>query len=97
MCTVLRGALCADRRGNAAESSLGQASHAPSFLSECMNDRVKEARKWPQIALDGGFSNSHMQLVYLDFDAGQEEEAFAHPKIYLQTCVRTASRMCRGC
>ena len=65
------------RPGHATEASLGHAAHAaqhtPAPLSECMNDRVEVARKWLQIALDGGIHDAHLELSYLAFDTGQEE------------------------
>ena len=60
--TVLHLALSADRRGHATEASPGQASdagvcgapHTPSSLSEVMNGRAEEAKRWLRIALEGG-------------------------------------------
>ena len=56
-----------------------------------MNDRVEEARKWLQIALDGGLHHADLELAHLTFhDAGQEEVTLAHLKLYLESCVRVS-------
>jgi hypothetical protein len=83
--------------GHAAEASHGQASHTSSSLSECMNDRVEEARKWMQIALEGGLLSTHLQLSHLAFDTGREEESLAHLKLYLAWRVEGARGRCEGC
>jgi hypothetical protein len=102
MGTLLRLALRADRRGHAAEASLGQASdegvcgapHTPSSLSEVMNGRSEEAERSLRIALEGGLLFAHLQLARLDFDTGREEEALAHLKLYLAWCVEGARGKC---
>ena len=94
---VLRLTLRADRRGQA---SLGQASTAPHTLSslpECMEGRIQEADRWLRIALEGGKQNARLQLSYLAFDSGLEEEALAHLKLYLAKCVKQGRDECRGC
>ena len=91
-------AVSADCRGHATEASLGQASpHTPSSLSEGMKDRVEEARKWLQIALEGGVQDAHLQLAHVAFDTGQEEEALGHLMRYLAWCVEKGRNACRGC
>jgi hypothetical protein len=83
MGTVLRLALRADRRGPVALSS----------LSECMKGRVQEAEKWLQIVLDRG----GVQMSYLAFDTGQEEESLSHLKLYRKCCLEDGRDQCRGC
>jgi hypothetical protein len=105
MGTVLVIALRADRRGHAAEASLGQASdegvcgasHTPSSLSEGMNGRAEEAERWLHIALERGWLQTHLQLSRLYVDTGREEEALTHLQFYLLWCVERARGICEGC
>jgi hypothetical protein len=75
MGAVLCGAVRTDLQGNSAEAEAarGQVPEplSPSPLPEGMNDRVREAKRSLRIALDGGFSQAHLQLAYLAFDTGR--------------------------
>jgi tetratricopeptide (TPR) repeat protein len=99
MGAVLCRAVRSDLRENSAEAEPGQVPGplGPSSLPKGMNDRVQEAKRWLRIALDGGFPQAHLQLAYLAFDTGQEEEALAQLKLYLSWCVERGRGNCRGC
>ena len=107
MGVVLRLALRTDCRGHAAEASLGQASdeglcsicsatHTPSSLSEGMNGRAEEAERWLQIALEGGWLRTHLQLSHVAFDTGREEAVVDHLKLYFAWCVEGRVASARG-
>ena len=60
-------------------------------------DQVEEARKWLQIALEGGVQDAHLQLAHVAFDTGQEEEALGHLMRYLAWRVEQGRNACRTC
>ena len=58
---------------------------------------MREAEKWLQIALDGGFTGAGLHLAHLDFDLGQEDTAIAHLQDYLSSHLERGRTRCAGC
>jgi hypothetical protein len=88
----------ATRRGPAtgADQAPGPPSH--SSASACLDDdRVREAAKWLQAALDGGHDFARLHLAHLAFGAGQEDAALAHLKEHLSWRVQWGHDTCAGC
>jgi tetratricopeptide (TPR) repeat protein len=86
----------AARQGTATgadQASPGLHSHS----SACLNDRVREAAKWLQAALDGGRPFANLHLAHLTFIAGQEDAALAHLKEHLSWRVQRGRDTCAGC
>jgi tetratricopeptide (TPR) repeat protein len=65
--------------------------------SACLNDRVREAAKWLQAAVDGGRQFAKLHLAHLTFNAGQEDAALAHLKEHLSWRVQRGRDTCAGC
>jgi len=59
-----------------ADQAPGPHSHSSS-ASACLDDRVREAAKWLQAALDAGHPFANLHLAHLTFYAGQEDAALA--------------------
>jgi len=71
----------------------GAHSSAPAYLE----DRVREAEKWLQTALDGGDKSALLHLAHLAFDAGFKDTALDRLKDYLSTRVEAGRYVCDGC
>jgi tetratricopeptide (TPR) repeat protein len=71
--------------------------HSRSSASACLDDRVREASKWLQVALDGGLPFAKLHLAHLTFDAGQEDAALADLKEHLSWRVQRGRDTCAGC
>jgi tetratricopeptide (TPR) repeat protein len=97
MGVALRLHVRAVRKGPAAATSqaLGPRSH-PS-ASACLNDKVREAAKWLQAALDGGREFAQLHLAYITFEAGQDDAALVHLKEHLSWRVQRGRDTCAGC
>ena len=67
------------------------------LASARVDDRVREAEKWLQTALDGGHTAARLHLARLVFDAGPEDTALAHLQDYLSWCVARGRNRCAGC
>ena len=87
----------AGRQGpaTAADQAPGPRSH--SSASACLDDRVREAVKWLQAALDGGRPFAKLHLAHLALYAGQEDAALAHLKEHLSWRVQRGRDTCAGC
>ena len=84
----------AGRQGPATDQAPGSLSH--SSASACLNDRVREAAKWLQAAIDGGRPFAKLHLAHIT-DAGQEDAALAHLKEHLSWFVQRGRDTCAGC
>jgi len=87
----------AARRGPATDADEAPGPPIHSSASACLNDRVREAAKWLQAALDGGHPFANLHLAHLTFYAGQEDAALAHLKQHLSWCVQRGRGSCAGC
>ncbi len=67
--------------------------HSHSSASACLDDRVREAAKWLQAALDGGLPFAKLHLAHLT-DA--EDAALAHLKEHLSWRVQRGRDTCAG-
>jgi tetratricopeptide (TPR) repeat protein len=87
----------AGRQGPATGDYEAPGPHSHSSASACLNDRVREAAKWLQAALDGGHAFAKLHLARLTFDAGQDDAALAHLKEHLSWRVQRGRYTCGGC
>jgi hypothetical protein len=71
--------------------------HSHTSASACLDDRVREAAKWLQVAFDSGHKFAKLHLAHLTFDAGQEDAALAHLKEHLSWRVQRGRGTCAGC
>jgi hypothetical protein len=78
-----------------ADEAPGPPSH--SSASACLDDRVREASKWLQAALDGGRQFAKLHLAHLTFYADQEDAALAHLKEHLSWRMQRGRDTCAGC
>tara|TARA_X000000368_G_scaffold35230_1_gene25773 strand:- start:358 stop:1995 length:1638 start_codon:yes stop_codon:yes gene_type:complete len=69
----------------------------PVSVSACIDDAVREAEKWLQIALDFGYAPARLHLAHIAFDAGTEGRALQYLHDYLSWCVEHARNQCDGC
>ena len=86
-----------DRQGPATGADQAPGPHSHSWVSACLNDRVREAEKWLQAAFDGGRPFAKLHLSRLTFEAGQEDAALAHLKEHLSWRVQRGRDTCAGC
>ena len=68
-----------------------------SSASARLEDRVQEAATWLQAAGAAGLASARLQLAHLAFDAGFEDRALDHLKVYLSWRVARGRVMCAGC
>jgi hypothetical protein len=87
----------AARQGPVAGADKAPGPHSHSSASACLDDRVREAAKWLQAALDGGRPFANLHLAHLTFYAGQEDAALAHFKEHLSWRVQRGRDTCGGC
>ncbi len=87
----------AARKGPATGADQAPGPHSHSLASACLGDRVREAAKWLQAALDGGSLFAKLHLAHLTFIAGQEDAALAHLKENLSRRVQRGRDTCAGC
>jgi tetratricopeptide (TPR) repeat protein len=96
-----QGPATAGRQGPATGADQAPGPHSHSSASACLNDRVREAAKWLQAALDGGEGFAKLHLAHLTTgggeDAGQEDAALAHLKEHLSWRVQRGRDTCAGC
>ena len=95
MGVALRLLVRASVRGRAAGAFESPGSHLST--SACGDDRVQEAGRWLEIAVDLGHAVARLHLACLAFDAGDEQTALAHLQDYLSSCVGVARNQCEGC
>ena len=81
-------------RGTKPVQELQDRINSHSSASACLNDRVREAAKWLQAALDGGSLFAKLHLAHLTFIAGQEDAALAHLKENLSRRVQRGRDTC---
>jgi tetratricopeptide (TPR) repeat protein len=86
----------AARQGPVAGADQAPGPHSHSSASACLDDRVREAAKWLQAALDGGRPFANLHLAHLTFFAGQEDAALAHLKEHLSWRVQRGRDTCGG-
>jgi hypothetical protein len=92
----VRAARQAPTTGADQDKASGPPSH--SSASACLNDRVREAAKRLQAALDGGHPFAKLNLAQLTLDAGQEDAALAHlTEEHLSWRVQRGRDTCAGC
>ena len=84
-------------QGHVAGADQAPGPHSRSSASACLDDRVCEAAKWLQAALDGGCPFANLHLAHLTFDAGQEDAALAHLKEHLSWRVQRGRDTCAWC
>jgi hypothetical protein len=87
----------AARQSPATDADQAPGPHRHSSASACLDDRVREAAKWLQAALDGGQAFAKLHLAHLAFGAGQEDSALAHLKEHLSWVVQGGRDTCAGC
>jgi tetratricopeptide (TPR) repeat protein len=87
----------AARRGPATGADRTPGPHSHSSALACLDDRVREAAKWLQAALDGGHAFAQLHLAHLTFYADQEDAALAHLKEHLSWRVQRGRDTCGGC
>ena len=87
----------AAHQGPAAGADQASGPHSRSSASACLDDRVREAAKWLQAALDGGHPFANLHLAHLAFNAGQEDAALVHLKEHLSLRVQRGRDTCAGC
>ena len=58
---------------------------------------MQEAATWLQAAGAAGLASARLQLAHLAFDAGFEDRALDHLKVYLSWRVARGRVMCAGC
>jgi len=78
----------AGRQGIASGADQAPGPHSHSLASACLDDRVRQAAKWLQAALDGRHPFAKLHLAHLTFYAGQEEAALIHLKEHLSWRVQ---------
>ena len=87
----------------AGQGPVAGADQAPgphSHSSACLDDRVREAAKWLQAALDGGGGttmDARLHLARLTFEAGQKDSALVYLKEHLSWSVQRGRDWCGGC
>ena len=86
----------AARQGPVAGADQAPGPHSHSSASACLKDRVREAAKWLQAALDVGRPFANLHLAHLTFYAGQEDAALAHLKEHLSWRVHRGRDTCAG-
>jgi tetratricopeptide (TPR) repeat protein len=97
MGVALRLHVRAARQGPAVAIPQGPGPRSHPSASACLNDKVREAAKWLQAALDGGREFAQLHLAYITFEAGQEDAALAHLKEHLSWRVQRGRDTCAGC
>ena len=68
-----------------------------SLASASLEDRMKEAATWLNIALTGGCGLARLHLAHLAFAGQNEDIALEHLKRYLSWCVARGRDWCKGC
>ena len=87
-----------DRRAGCGDGCLNEAAlQSAASSSACMDDRLEEAERWLQIGLDGGERSARLQLSYVAYHSGREEQAVGHLTEYLSCLVDAGRFRCRGC
>jgi hypothetical protein len=96
-CRPLTLRVRAARQGPVAGADQAPGPYSYSSASACLDDRVREAAKWLQAALDGGCPFANLHLAHLTFYAGQEDAALARLKEHLSWRVQRGRDTCAGC
>ena len=96
MGVALRLHVRAARQGPAAATSQAPGPRSHPSASACLNDKVREASKWLQAALDGGREFAQLHLAYITFEAGQDDAALVHLKEHLSWRVQRGRPPVRG-
>ena len=60
---------------------------AASPGSACLDDRLDEAEKWLQTAVESGVRSALLQLSYVSYHTGREDDAIGHLEKYLGMLV----------
>ena len=77
--TALWLAVRHDRRAGCTDGCLHEAApQSAASASTCLDDRLEEAEKWLQTALDGGVRSALLQVSYVAYHSGREDEAIGH-------------------
>jgi len=85
------------RQGHAAGASQAPWPHGDPSALAYQDDRVDEAARSLQAALDGGHASARLHLAHLTFEAGQEDAGLAHLKEHLSWLVQRGRDTCARC